>query len=575
MGGGARDAKALVTTLVEAVFGRGDFTCVRELAAPEAADAVRRSLEECRRIAGPAASGLAIDRLAAGDGLVVCYCTWPPGRTSPLLFRVAGGRVTECWHRWERAEAGEVPQRVDTGDPELALDEIQAHVLAGFTAPFQTALFVELADLAPAKRWLGRVARQVTPLAAAPPGDLVARGGLAAAFTFGGLRKLADDADRFREAPFKEGLHGRSALLGDPRDARARGHPRNWIVGGPGSVPDLFLLVAGSSRAAVAAAVTRVAPGPEDGARVVFAQEAAALNGPYGPREHFGFRDPVSQPGIRGLTPRSDPANPDYGHPGQRLVWPGEFVFGYPGQSAMHLVHPGPVTAAGPVWGANSSYLVVRRLRQDVGAFRRFLAAAAAQVGVTPEQFAAKCFGRWPSGAPLAVAPDREDPALGVDVTRNNDFGFAADALGVVCPQAAHIRKAYLRDHPTSDVAAPGVETHRLLRRSIAYGPPYPRRGDRGLLFLAYQTSFERQFEFVTRAWLNNPVLRDGEDGHDPVAGQNGRHPRRERRFAVPLRAPDGGVSTVVLTIAEEWVTPTGGGYFFAPSISALELLAC
>ena len=573
MGGGASDAKAVVTTLVEAVFGRGDFTCLGELAAPEAAGAVRRSLEECRRVAGPAAAGLAIDRLAAGDGLVVCYCTWPPGRTSPLVFRVAGGRVTECWHRWERDGAGAAPL-VDAGDPELAVDEIQAHVLAGFTAPFQTALFVELVDLAAAKRWLGRVARQVTPLAAAPPGGRAARAGLAAAFTFAGLEKLADDADRFREASFKEGLHGRSPLLGDPRDARHPGHPRNWIVGGPGSIPDVFLLVAASGRAEALAAAARVAPGPEDGARLVLAQEAAALDGPFGPREHFGFRDPVSQPGIRGLTSRSDPASADYGHPGQRLVWPGEFVFGYPGQSAMHLVHPGPATAAGPVWAANGSYLVVRRLRQDVGAFRRFLAAAAAQVGVAPEQLAAKCFGRWPSGAPLAIAPESDDPALGIDEARNNDFGFAADALGLVCPQAAHIRKAYLRDHPTSDVAAPGIETHRLLRRSIAYGPPYPRQGERGLLFLAYQTSFERQFEFVTRAWLNNPVLRDGEDGHDPVAGQNGRHPRRERRFAVPLRTPDGGVRRVVIPIGEEWVTATGGGYFFAPSISALELLA-
>ena len=163
-----------------------------ELAAPEAAGAVRRSLEECRRVAGPAAAGLAIDRLAAGDGLVVCYCTWPPGRTSPLVFRVAGGRVTACWHRWER-DGAEAAPLVDAGDPELAVDEIQAHVLAGFTAPFQTALFVELVDLAAAKRWLGRVARQVTPLAAAPPGGRAARGGLAVAFTFAGLEKLVGE----------------------------------------------------------------------------------------------------------------------------------------------------------------------------------------------------------------------------------------------------------------------------------------------------------------------------------------------------------------------------------------------
>lgn len=575
MGGGASDAKALVRTLVEAAFGRGDFTCLSEVATPEAAAGVRRALEECRRVAGPAGSSLTIERIAAGDGVVVCFCAWPPGRTSPLVFRVTGGRVIECWHRWERRGGRDSERRQEElEDPLLAAGEIQAHVLAGFTAPFQAALFLELTSLVAARRWLRRVAPLVTPLSAAPPAGGAARAGVTVAFTFDGLAKLADEAERFREAAFKEGLHRRSTLLGDPRDERAAGHPRTWVVGGPGRVPDVFLLVAASGRAELAAAVARVVPGPDDGARLTFSQEAEALRGPYGPREHFGFRDPVSQPGVRGLTPRSNPADPHHGHPGQLLVWPGEFVFGYPGQHAMDLVRPGPTTTAGPPWAANGSFLVVRRLRQDVAAFRRFVAAAAASTGVGPDRFAAQCFGRWPSGAPLVLASERDDPALGGDDARNNDFGFAADPLGIVCPQAAHIRKAYLRDHPTTDVARAGVETHRLLRRSVAYGPPYPRRGDRGLLFLAYQTSLERQFEFVTRAWLNNPNLRDGEDGHDPVAGQNGRHAHRERRFTVPVRTRDGGVQSIVLTIDEEWVTPTGGGYFFAPSISALRLLA-
>jgi Dyp-type peroxidase family len=569
------DAKAVVRTLVEAAFGHGDLACLSELAVPEAAESVRRSLEECRRVAGPATASLAIERIVAGDGLVVCHCTWPPGRTSPLVFRVSGGRVTECWHRWEPVGDGVASRRQEeASDPRLAVDEIQAHVLAGFAAPYQAALFLELTSLPATRRWLRRVAGNVTPLAAAPHGGRPARAGLAAAFTFEGLRKLAGDAERFREMAFKEGLHRRSPLLGDPRDDRLDGHPRNWVVGGPGRVPDVFLLVAASRPSELAAAVARVVPGPGDGARLTFSQEAAALRGPHGPREHFGFRDPVSQPGVRGLTSRSDPADPHHGRPGQRLVWPGEFVFGYPGQNAIDLVQPGPVTAAGPDWAVDGSYLVVRRLRQDVAAFRRFVAAAAARTGVTPERFAATCFGRWPSGAPLVLSPERDDPALGADEARNDDFGFAADAAGLVCPQAAHIRKAYLRDHPTTDVAAAGVEIHRLLRRSIPYGPPYPRPGDRGLLFLAYQTSLERQFEFVTRAWLNNPCLRDGEDGHDPVVGQNGRYPHRKRRFTVPLRTREDGVSAVVLTLDEEWVVPTGGGYFFAPSLGALRLLA-
>ena len=50
--------------------------------------------------------------------------------------------------------------------------------------------------------------------------------------------------------------------------------------------------------------------------------------------------------------------------------------------------------------------------------------------------------GRWPSGAPLIDAPDKDVPALGDD----NGFGYQADPLGLVCPIGAHIRRANPRD---------------------------------------------------------------------------------------------------------------------------------
>ncbi|MEO1977689.1 MAG: hypothetical protein ABGX15_16235, partial [Paracoccaceae bacterium] len=50
--------------------------------------------------------------------------------------------------------------------------------------------------------------------------------------------------------------------------------------------------------------------------------------------EQFGFHDALSNPGLRGyfadgetpLQPRTHPLEPDYGLPGQDLVFPGEFV---------------------------------------------------------------------------------------------------------------------------------------------------------------------------------------------------------------------------------------------------------
>ena len=76
--------------------------------------------------------------------------------------------------------------------------------------------------------------------------------------------------------------------------------------------------------------------------------------------------------------------------------------------------------------------------------------------------------------------------------------------------------------------------------------------------------SIEDQFEFLQRRWSNSgsqPNL----GGFDPIIGQNGRRGSRVRFIDVPT--PSG---TVRIKIADEWVTPTGGGYFFAPSLSAI-----
>ncbi len=99
--------------------------------------------------------------------------------------------------------------------------------------------------------------------------------------------------------------------------------------------------------------------------------------------EHFGFKDGVSQPGIRGVDSSDDALhNPDQGNPGQDLLHPGEFVIGYPTQIAAEgfdddkkLIggpnpHPGETVSFPDVdYAKNGSFLVFRRLAQDVKAF--------------------------------------------------------------------------------------------------------------------------------------------------------------------------------------------------------------
>jgi hypothetical protein len=104
--------------------------------------------------------------------------------------------------------------------------------------------------------------------------------------------------------------------------------------------------------------------------------------------------------------------------------------------------------------------------------------------------------GRWKSGAPLELAPLRDNAALGADENRNNDFEFGDDPFQRKCPYATHIRKVYPRDDTGNEAE---VQRHRIIRAGIPFGPEVEpgettTRHSRGLMFVCYQTSIERQF---------------------------------------------------------------------------------
>ena len=100
-------------------------------------------------------------------------------------------------------------------------------------------------------------------------------------------------------------------------------------------------------------------------------------------KEHFGFQDGISQPGVRGrlsgfpgdfITPRTiDPSHPSdawlYDLPGQYLVWPGECVFGYPRSGADPLT-VGQVNLPGPAWSGTARIPVTEAKKFRYAAFR-------------------------------------------------------------------------------------------------------------------------------------------------------------------------------------------------------------
>lgn len=314
--------------------------------------------------------------------------------------------------------------------------------------------------------------------------------------------------------------------------------------------------------------------------KIVYSEIGKVRPGAQRGHEHFGFLDGISQPGIRGLTRPSKPTyQPDHGLSGQDLIWPGEFVFGYPGQDPDNPIKQGsPPDMAAP-WVRNGSYMVFRRLEQKVPEFRRFAAERAARLAMDRELLAARMVGRWKSGAPLELAPLRDNPALGADENRNNDFAYGDDPFQRKCPYAAHIRKAYPRDDAGNVAEA---QRHRIIRAGIPFGPEVEpgettTRHSRGLMFMCYQTSIERQFEFIQRSYANNPGFVGGKTrpgggavmpGFDPIIGQAPGGGPREMDEPYP-NYPAGNRRTT-LDMPNQFVVLTAAAYFFMPSITAL-----
>ena len=141
------------------------------------------------------------------------------------------------------------------------------------------------------------------------------------------------------------------------------------------------------------------------------------------------------------------------------------------------------------------------------------------------ELLAAKLVGRWRSGAPLTLAPDVDNPVLGADPQRNNDFNYANDPRGRQAPFGCHIRRMNPRD--TKLTRLTDVKLHRLIRRGTTYGPPYDPNAlseaddevPRGAYFLFISAKAMATIEFLQQEWINDGNFIGIGDERDPIIG--------------------------------------------------------
>ena len=285
--------------------------------------------------------------------------------------------------------------------------------------------------------------------------------------------------------------------------------------------------------------------------------------------EHFGYVDGRSQP--LALTEDIEQERTMHGgidkwHPGIPL-------------SQLLVKCPG-----GSLEVSLGSFFVFRKLEQDVKAFKLLEEKLGRDIALRTnqepdaigERFGASVVGRFENGTPVTKFGEEQSPIPKGPVGVLNNFNYSSDSDGLKCPFAGHIRKT----NPRGDI--PDSKSHLMARRGIPYGtrtdldnpdPDSKPSRDVGLLFMAYQSSLENQFEFTQLQWANNvqflkPAVGAGADtGLDPIIGlpsapSGQQWPERWNEKLTDGRSDD---------TFSGFVKTKGGEYFFAPSISFLK----
>ncbi|WP_421936511.1 hypothetical protein [Phenylobacterium sp.] len=502
----------------------------------------------------------------------------------------------------------------------LETDDVQSLVFQGF-GKLDRALCAVLAlpdDPRICKRWLVELVggsgyelaeRDIAVTFGDAPGNTSAEKAAAVAFSAEGLRKLnlpaggCDDGDGLATFPgvFRLGMSGRARTLGDDGDDA----PERWrwadAAAGTTRGSDAVLMIYADSSESCRRILAEHLH--------ILGQDALLYHLPTKParrddlnREHFGFRDAVSQPVIRGTERFVKGEDPN------DVLEPGEFILGYrtnqgyfPPSPLVHadtdalrelptaqaespkrfpIFADGPHGAAFHDFGRNGSYLVLRQFEQHVESLNDFAVCAAQQLRetypdidralgdheLTAQWIKAKLVGRWPNGVSLLDRPNFP----GRRSRRGPDNGFAFgrdDPQGLRCPLGAHGRRANPRDSldPGDKRGREISNRHRLLRRGRAYalGDEAEATTERGLLFACLCADLERQFEFVQQTWINSTSFHGLNNEADPLL-------RGHQTSSFTIPTPAGALR---LRGLRRFVTVKGGGYYFLPSRSALAYL--
>lgn len=520
-----------------------------------------------------------------------------PGEDDTLLHRAAVALLRDSNPFREGAEpALPATEWFFRGEPEgviaprRALDPTQ--IQGGILEPYKRVshgclLLARVEEPAAARAFIGSLAGTITTEKHAATRDdrSSTETYLNVAFTANGLANLGVSPSQLRRFPkeFRDGMEARAGLLGDIR----QNHPEHWtlpawsVESGVGSSADRPLPPI--RMATVDLAVTFHKQGMwdatpewdegnplhgevqqfcaaalEHGVRVLHVEPLRRISHRRGelqrgkPLDHFNFVDGISQPKASEL-PRGDE------------IEFGDLLVGFRNsrKDADFPESQESESLRGSLID-QGSFLVIRKLRQDVAAFEAAVDRLAGSGDFTADELLAKIMGRRRDGSPV-VKPD------GGPI---NDFDFTGDAAGKSCPFHAHIRRANPRlrtDQPGGPIVP------RIARRGLSYGPLFTKETadvERGMMFMAYNASIAEQFEIIQR-WMsagNTPTSTNGASTYsgqpDPIVGLPDVDGSKWFRFV------NGTCVHHVDLGPTPFVTLQWGLYLFTPSIPALQLIA-
>ncbi|HEV2532962.1 hypothetical protein [Phenylobacterium sp.] len=527
----------------------------------------------------------------------------------------------------------------------LDLPDIQGNIhrpYGRFGFPFARHLFFSIWDAASGRRFIEAVRPRVTT---AEPWDREETDNgrtrvkkppitLNIGFSYEGLKQLELPTRTLRLLPdeFIDGMQCRAQIVGDvggsapetwdPAWRSSHQAAHIWIALNVGAGPDgqplpklrqwtNWLLALAKSCGGVTLLEGHGAEGdqPWQDSAALTTQLADGTTVPCA-REPFGFTDAISDPVFIGQFGKGAEALAAMGGgkigPGpfhEDTSWSaletGEFILGLPDEG-QEL----PVATAPARFARNGTFMVWRKLKQDVAGFDAYVDAQAelwmrvtgvADKTEARETIRAKMVGRWSSGIPLMAAPtwaehqtlyDQYKDCIEISLRKPRDsaeqqrlaqysrlltsFRYGDDPEGAKCPFGAHIRRANPRDMLDPYLTATEgttalVNRRRILRRGATYTDP---NGETGTVFIAICASIFRQFEFVQQQWINYGLDFEGGNDTCPLVGSRA----QSHKHVIP--AGPANATPFIAAQMPQFVTTRGGDYFFIPSLTAIRAIA-